>query len=187
MEIGILKFPESGDAQAALKEVIDAEGDRNPWLHEIGVVSRPLVGRVKVSTSFPDGKSKIFREGELADAVSQMGGLTGYFVSLLAGPLGPMIGAVKAATLAGAAGNDAEKKLFHLDELKKALPRDSSALVLIADTGTIDQMVKLFKEDEPQVIRRDVADELHKQLQELHERMAQLFTEAEQEGAPATH
>jgi uncharacterized membrane protein len=187
MEICILKFPDTSGAQDALKEVVDAQGDRNPWLHEIGVVSRPLIGRVKVTAAFPDGKSKIFREGDLADLASDMGGVTGYFLSLLAGPLGPMIGAVKASTLAGAAAGDAEAKLFHLDELKKALPRESSALVLIAEPKTCDAMVELFNEYDPQVIRRDVADELRKRLEGLHERVAEKLRQTIEEGAPATH
>jgi uncharacterized membrane protein len=187
MEICILKFPETNGAQDALKEVIDAQGDRNPWLHEIGVVSRPLVGRVKVAAAFPDGQSKIFREGDLSDLASDLGGATGYFLSLLAGPLGPMIGAIKASTLAGAAASGAEAKLFHLDELKKALPRESSALVLIADTKTCDAMVEMFNEYDPQVVRREVADELRKRLEGLHERVAENLRQSIEEGAPATH
>jgi hypothetical protein len=187
MEICILKFPESGAAEAALKEVVDAEGDRNPWLHDIGLIARPLVGRVRVGATFPDGKSKTFHEGDLADAAADLGAYSGYFVSALAGPLGSLIGSVHAAMLAGARGSEQESRLFHLDELKKALPRDSSALVLIAQSEICDQMVKLFEKYEPQVIRRDVADELRKRLQALHERLAQQFMEAEREGAPATH
>jgi uncharacterized membrane protein len=187
MEICILKFPEKNGAEDALKEVIDAQGDRNPFLHEVGVVARPLVGRVKVTAAFPDGKSKIFREGDLSDLASDVGGMTGYFLSVLAGPLGPAIGAIKASTLAGAAAGEAEAKLFHLEELKKALPRESSALVLIADTKTCDQMVELFNEYDPQVIRREVADELKKRLQGLHERVAEKLRQTVEEGAPATH
>lgn len=187
MEICILRFDDSRGAEEALGQVIDAQADRNPWLHEVGVVARPLVGRVRVGTTFPDGKSKTFHEGDLADAVSDVGGYTGYFLSALTGPLGMALGAVRASALAGAAGSEAEARLFHLDELKKALPRDTSALVLIAAPETCDAMVEMFKEYEPKVIRRDVADELRKRLQALHEAFAQQFAQAEQEGAPAPH
>jgi uncharacterized membrane protein len=186
MEICILKFEGSRDAEDALNEVIEAQADRNAWLHDIGVIARPLVGRVRVGATFPDGKSKTFHEGDLADAVADLGAYTGYFVSALAGPLGSLIGSVNAATAAGAQGGALEARLFHLDELKKALPRDSSALVLIAQPDTCDQMVELFESYEPKVIRRDVADELRKRLDALHGRLEKQF-QAEQEGAPATH
>jgi uncharacterized membrane protein len=186
MEICILKFEGSREAQDALSAVIDSQGDRNPWLSDVGVIARPLVGRVRIGATFPDGKSKTLHEGDLADAVSDLGAYTGYFLSALAGPLGSMIGSVHAAMLAGAQGGELESKLFHLDELKKALPRDSSALVLIAQPEVCDQLVELFNEYEPKVIRRNVADELKQRLQALHERLAQQFVQAG-EGAPATH
>ena len=177
MEICILKFDASRDAENALKEVSDTKGDRNPWLYDIGVLSRPLVGRVRVSASFPDGKSKTFHEGDLADAVADLGAYTGYFVSALAGPLGQVIGAMKAATVAGAVGGEAEQRLLHLDEIKKALPRDSSVLVLVATPQICDAMVDAFKSYKPKVVRTDVADELQQRLQGLHERLAQQFTQ----------
>src|SRR5262245_8382402 len=116
MEICILQFDGSRTAEDDLKEVTDEKGTQNPWLHDVGMIARPLAGRVRVGVSFPDGSSKTFHEGDLADAVSDLGGLTGYYLSSLAGPLGSMIGAVKARTMANIWGSAAEQKLFHLDE-----------------------------------------------------------------------
>jgi uncharacterized membrane protein len=188
MEICILKFDDSGGAEDALKEVIDAQADRNPWLRDIGVIARPLIGRVRVGLSFPDGKSQTLHEGDLADAAAELGGYSGYFLSALAGPLGPMFGSVHAALAAGTRASDVEERLFHLDELKKALPRDSSALVFLGSPQACDQMVRMFDSYGPKVIRRDVADELRQRLEALHQRMAQEMAErAQGEGAPATH
>jgi uncharacterized membrane protein len=186
MEICILKFSDADAATDALKEVTDAQGDRNPWLHDIGVIARPLLGRVRLGLSFPDGKAQTFHEGDLADATAELGGLSGYYLSALAGPLGPLFGSVNASLLAGAQGSDVEQRLFHLDELKKALPRDSSALVFLGSPKACDTLVEMFKSYGPKVIRRDVADELQKRLQALHNRIAQEMA-AQAEGAPATH
>jgi uncharacterized membrane protein len=185
MEICILKFDGNHTAEDALKEVVDANADRNPWLHDIGVVARPLVGRVRVGATFPDGKSKTFHEGDLADAIADLGAYTGYYVSALAGPLGSMIGSVNAALAAGERGSEVERKLFHLDEMKKALPRDSSALVLIAQSDICNAMVEMFKSYSPKVVRRQVAEELRQRLEALHDRLAEQFAEAEEERAPS--
>jgi uncharacterized membrane protein len=188
MEIGILKFDGNHTAQDALKEVIDAQADRNAWLHDIGMISRPLIGRVRMAASFPDGKSKTYRESDLANAVADLGAYTGYFVSALAGPFGSMFATVNAAMAAGERGSALEERLLHLDEIKKQLPRDSSALVLVADSDTIDAMVELFKPYEAKVIRRDVADELRQRLDALHRRVVgEMAEKAEPQGAPATH
>jgi len=185
MEICILRFEGSNGAEDALKEVIDAQADRNPWLNEVGVLARPLIGRVRIGATFPDGKSKTFHEGDLAEAVADLGAYTGYFVSALAGPLGQLFSSLDESIVAGARGKELENRLFHLDELKKALPRGTSALVLVAQPKTCDAMVELFRTYTPRVIRRDAADELRKRLDALHVRLAQRMLE--EEGAPATH
>ncbi len=187
MELCVLKFEGSHGAEDALNEVIDAEGVRNPWLLEVGVVARPLLGRVRIGVTFPDGKSTTFHEGDLADAASSLGAYTGYYVSALAGPFGSMWRTVEAGLAGTELGSEAERELFHLDEIKKALPRDSSALVLIAEPKLCDAMVNLFKAYDPKVIRRDATEELNKRLEALHSRVAQSLSQMGAEGAPATH
>jgi hypothetical protein len=187
MEIGVLKFDGSHSAEDALKDVLDAEGDRNPWLHEIGMVSRPLIGRLRVSASFLEG-TKTYRESDLAKAGADLGAYTGYWVSTLAGPIGSMFATVNAAMAAGERTSELEKRLLHIDEIKKQIPRDSSALVLVASSDTIDAMEKLFKSYEPKVIRRDVDEELRERLEAFHKRVVQeLAAQVEEEGAPAAH
>jgi hypothetical protein len=105
---------------------------------------------------------------------------------MLAGPLGPMFGSVHGALAAGAQGSEMENRLFHLDELKKALPRESSALVFIGSTKACDALVQLFNTYGPKVIRKNVENELRARLEALHDRIAQEMA-AQTEGAPATH
>jgi hypothetical protein len=192
MEICILQYDGSYNAEDNLKEVMDLQGKQYPWLHDVGTIARPLVGRVRIGVTFPDGQSKTFREGDLANTAEALGGYTGYYVSSLFGPLSSMFATVNAGMEARAAGDEAEQRLFHLDEIKKALPRDSSALVLIAQTDVCDAMVKLFEfsEPRPKVIRRQAADELRKRLEALHRMLAQGIAAgvAKAEGAgAATH
>jgi hypothetical protein len=188
MEIGILAFDGSHTAEDALNEVADARADRNPWLHEIGMISRPLIGRLRISIGFAEGTPKSYREGDLANAAADLGARTGYFVSALASPLRSLMVTAQAASAAGQRGNRLEERLFHVDEIKERLSRDSSALVLVADSDTIDAMVELFRSYEPKIIRREVTSELRQRLDALHQRVIQeLAAQAEQPGAPAAH
>jgi uncharacterized membrane protein len=187
MEICILKFDGRHGAEDALSEMLDAEGDRNHWLVEVGTVSRPLNGRVRISATFPDGQSKTFHEGDLARAVADLGAYTGYYVSALVGLVGSMFGTVDAASKAGSFESEAEQRSFHLDDIKKVVPRDSSALLLIANEKTCDAMVAMFRLYDPTVIRRDVGDELGQRLEALQLRVTQHLTQAQTEGAPASH
>lgn len=191
MELCILTFDGSDTAASALKTAIDAQADRNPWMFDIGTIARPLIGRVKISATFPDGETKTVREGDIAKAAESLGAYTGYFVSSLAGPLSSMFVTVNAGLDAGAAGSQAEQRLLHLDQIKQTLSRDSSALVLIASSDICDAFVRMFDLNDPKpgVIRHDVSAELRKRLETLHRMVTQGVTQevikAVTEGRPA--
>ena len=86
MEIGILVFDGTHAAEDALKEVFDAEADRRPWLHEVGVVSRPMLGRLTIRASYPENKEAVYREGDIARKDGDTAAYTGYLLGALAGP-----------------------------------------------------------------------------------------------------
>jgi hypothetical protein len=188
MEICILKFDESSAAGDALKDQLDAQGDRNPWLYDVGMIARPLIGRVRIGATFPDGDSVKFREGDLTKAAGELGAHTGYYLTQLIGLHQSRIGAAVRGSSAGKSlGSAMENELFHIDTIKEALPRDSSALVLVADTKLCDAMVETFKSYEPKVVRRDVGDELRRRLQTYHDQVAQAFAQAAGESPAAAH
>lgn len=178
MQICILGFKGSHSADEAYAEVLELEGERNRWLLEVGEIARPRVGRVRVGVTFPDGEAATFHEGDLAKVASEFGGLTGYYVSALAGPFGSMFAVSDGEAAGRLLWTDAEQRLFHLDDVKKALPRDSSALVLIANDGTCDALVGMFDSYDPLVIRAEVEPELRARLEAL-ERRLQKVTPAE--------
>ena len=185
MEICILKFDGSHAAEDDLKEQIDAQGDRNPWLFDVGTIARPLIGRVRIGATFPDGNSTTFHEGDLTKAVGELGAYTGYYLAQLPGIHATRLGAAAKGGSAGkSVGGAVEDELFRIDAIKEALPRDSSALVLIADTKLCDAMVETFKSYGPQVVRRNVADELQKRLQAYQDQVAQAFVQGAAAAAP---
>jgi uncharacterized membrane protein len=171
MQICILGFKGSQAADDSYAEVLELEGERNRWLLEVGAIARPRVGRVRVGVTFPDGESTTFHEGDLAKTASDLGGLTGYYVSALAGPFGSMFAAAEGATAGRSLQSDAEQRLFHLGDIKKALPRDSSALVLIANDQTCDALVGMFESYDPLVLRAAVEPELRARLEALERRL----------------
>lgn len=53
----------------------------------------------------------------------------------------------------------------------RVLPRGSSALVLVATPDVNDQLVRLFEAWSPEVIRRDVAEEVAQRLHALQRKV----------------
>jgi hypothetical protein len=189
MEIGILVFDGKRVAEDALKEVFDAQADRRPWLHEVGVISRPVVGRLTIHASFPENKEAVYREGDLSQRAGDISAYTAFM-------LGAVVGPFRQALMSAAAGDDAqsrvaekEKKLFHIDELKQILPRASSALVLMAEPAIIDEMVQTFGIYDPlKTVRRDVGQELQRRLRALRDQtLEQLAEQLREEQPPAMH
>jgi uncharacterized membrane protein len=171
MEVCILKFEGTNDADDALEEVSAAEADRKPWLHEVGVVRRPLVGRISIRATFADDQAVEVREGDLASKVADVGGMTGYLMGSLVGPLHADMAAMSGIMRASSGGKVLEKQLLNTDDIKSILPRGSSALVLIATPEINDTMVTLFAKWSPEVIRRDVAQEVQKRLETFQQKV----------------
>lgn len=177
MEICILKFSGTHDADHALQEVLDAQADRQPWLHEVGVVRRPLIGRISISATYEDDSTEV-KQGDLAGDVEAAGAMTGYLIGSLVGPLHAEMAALEGSMQARGLGDALEDKLLHVDDIKQVLPRGSSALVLVASPEVNDQFFEMFKERSPQVIRRDVAEEVARRLHALEERARHVQPEA---------
>jgi len=171
MEVCILKFGSADGADDALKQVINAEGDRNPWLYDVGVVRRPLLGRMSIRATFADEAPT--KEGDVKAKFADAGSMTGYLVGSLAGPLHADIAALEGRGQGAGVGKAVEKQLLRIDEVKRNLPRDSSALVLVAPPEVNDRMVQMFVSYSPEVIRKDVAQEVVKSLEAFRQKTMQ--------------
>jgi len=172
MEVCILKFSSADGADDALKEVVNAEGDRNPWLYDVGVVRRPLLGKMSIRATYADEAPKL-KEGDVKAKFADAGAMTGYLVGSLAGPLHADIAAMEGRGQGAGVGKAVEKQLLRIDEVKGNLPRDSSALVLVAPPEVNDRMVQLFTAYSPEVIRRDVAQEVVQRLETFQQKTLQ--------------
>jgi uncharacterized membrane protein len=171
MEVCVLKFSSADGADEALKQVINAEGDRNPWLYDVGVIKRPLLGRMSIRATFAD--EPVLKEGDVKSSVADAGAMTGYLVGSLVGPLHAEMAALQGLARGSGAGKALEKQLLRTDEIKRNLPRDSSALVLVAPPEINDRMVQMFAKWSPEVIRKDVAQEVVRQLETFQQKTMQ--------------
>lgn len=177
MEICILKFKGANDANNSLKEVADAQADRYPWLHEVGVVSRPLIGRISIRATYEDEPAAEVMQGDIASKMSDVGTMTGYLIGSLVGPMHADMAAMEGTMRGQKVGKALEKQLLRIDDIKSVLPRGSSALVLIATPEIDDQMVSLFSRWSPEVIRRDVAQEVQQRLETFQRKTQQDLAE----------
>src|SRR6266542_3193729 len=87
MEICILTFNSKNEAENTLKEITGGNAGRFPWLHQVGVVKRPLLGKISITATYDDDQPTEIRQGDIASSVEDAGALTGYLIGSLVGPL----------------------------------------------------------------------------------------------------
>ena len=165
MEVCILKFKRADKAEESLARLVRERGDQEGWLHEIGVLKRPLVGRISIRATYDD--SPEIREGDVAKAIQQAGKWTGYLVGSLAGPLRARVAELEFKRRLAPAAREIAQLLLGIDDMTEMLPRGSSALVLVASTDICDRMVQVFAPEGPEVMRRGVSAEVQDILQEF--------------------
>jgi hypothetical protein len=175
MEACILKLRKVDQAEEALSKTLSEKGEQDPWLHEVGVIKRPLIGRISIRATYADPSD--IREGDIAHQLAEAGKWTGYLVGSLAGPMHARVEALRAKRAVAPIAKRVEKALLGIDDIKDLLPRGSSALVLVASPDICDRMTELFAPWQPEVIRRDLEDEVKGLLDDLH-REAERGTEA---------
>jgi len=169
MEICIQAFDGTHDADDALKSVLAAEAEQNPWLHQVAVVRRPVIGKISISATYDDEPSEV-KQGDLASDIEEAGAMTGYLIGSLVGPLHAEMTALEASSQARALGGALEDKLLHVDDIKRFLPRGTSALVLVARSDINDRFVDVFDAWSPNVVRRDIAEEIEERLHAFEQR-----------------
>jgi uncharacterized membrane protein len=147
----LLKFDDTYDAQSALGAVRALEEMRYLWLEDVAVVERHHSGRISTHTT----------HGSVTEGTA-WGSLTGGLVGLLFGPVGFIAGILfggGAGALIGRATKTTGMDADLLNEIKAALDKGTSALVLIGAEGDADQMTRAFEPYSPtQVIRRTLEE-----------------------------
>lgn len=154
MDLCILTLDGANAAADALEETVAITGEGCPWLHDVGVVSRSALGRLRIMVSHSErhGAPFEYEEGELAArAAEPEGGSSSWAATLYADPA-----YAQSLGIAAILARDVERRFFHTRALKTLLTCNSSALLLVAAAETCTAMLRLFAPYHPRVLRRHV-------------------------------
>lgn len=147
----VLTFDETHGAQGAMAAVRDLTELDKAWVDDIAVVERHRSGRISTHTT----------HGSVT-AGAYFGGLTGMLIGLLFPPFGFL-----AMLAVGAGAGALTQRLIKetgldkdmLQEIKDALEKGTSALLMIGAEGDVDEMAHAFDAYGPtSTIRRPLAD-----------------------------
>ncbi|MGR3662980.1 MAG: DUF1269 domain-containing protein [Paracoccaceae bacterium] len=123
------------DGKRTAQKALDTLEDYTPmyiWVDDVAVVTRSKHGGVRVHSTWA--------QNEDARSGVGWGAITGGLLGLILGPAGAMIGATIGGSLGGLIGEESDIAFDdpRLDDFAAALVNDTSALILVGETDTID-------------------------------------------------
>ena len=167
MDAAVIAFHHIAGAEheyaSALERVSGA-----PWLRKIALVEVHHRGRIVVRGTIAGHYVDIDDEGDLIGRDTGVGAIIGAVVGLAGGPPGLAVGLVVGGTVGGL------REAHHIptlrgpafDEIRKDVPENSSAIVLVADPGDVDAMISAFVDTSGQLTRYHLSPEATAQLEQ---------------------
>jgi uncharacterized membrane protein len=133
------------------------------WTSEVGFVEHHANGHLVLRGTFAGHYVDDDEALHVSERGAGEGGAVGAALGVvLAGPLGIAVGTVLGATIGSQVGKpsetDAEPETL-AERLRIAVPRSGSAIVMIADTKDVDELVAAIGETGGQVIRKVLSPE----------------------------
>lgn len=165
LDLALVRFQGQTAAESAFGTMRDRAGRDDPWTHEVALVERHHNGRIALRGTFAGHYVDVNEEDHLSQPGAAAGALTGGLLGVaFIGPFGLAPGLV----LGGAVGAEvatpdeveAEPEAL-VEELRAAVPKGASAIVLLAEPSHVDAMLEALGERGEEVVRRRVdGDEL---------------------------
>ena len=139
-----------------------------PWLAEVGFVEHHHSGRLLLRGVFAGHYLDVDENDRISEKGAGAGAVAGGLVGALLGPAGIAVGLVVGGALGshastGSTGEDEPQALA--ERLRTAVPKSSSALVLIAQDADVTDMLTAVGESAESVIRQTLSDEQAAELE----------------------
>jgi uncharacterized membrane protein len=159
----LVSFDGVNSAVDAFAAERDRSGGAAKWLSEVGFVEHHENGKLVLRGTFAgryvDSDEALHTSGRGTTEGAVAGAVAG---TLLAGPLGLAVGTVLGGTIGSQVGKpnvtDAEPEPL-AERLRAAVPRAGSAIVLIAESSDVDQMVAALGAGSKEVTRSALSAE----------------------------
>jgi uncharacterized membrane protein len=167
LDLAMIRFDGQGTAvttYAAARDRSSKPGVQRTeaqWTRDVGFVERHHNGRLLLRGTFAGHYLDVDEGDRLSQKGAGEGAATGGLLGVLAGPpgiaLGLMIGAYVGTHLANAQEVEDEPEPL-AERLREAVPRESSAIVMIAPAPEVDEMLTALGEGAQDIIRRTLTD-----------------------------
>ena len=171
LDFAVAQF--DGD-RTAVERYADAKnrtGEDARWTRQVGIVEHRHNGRLALRGTFAGHYLDVDESDQVSQRGAGEGAVAGGLLGVLIGPPGIAVGLLLGMLIGAERGpaSDVEAEPQALaEELRAAVPRSSSALVLIADAPDVDEMLAALGDTAERITRQalttDQAAELEASL-----------------------
>ena len=144
LDVAVAQFDGEGTAVRRYAAAREGPGTDPPWTHKVGFVEHHRSGRLLLRGTFAGHYLDVDESDRVSQKGAGEGAVAGGLVGALLGPPGLAVGLTVGAIVGSRAGKpsdvEAEPEAL-VGQLRAAVPRSSSAIVLISDPPDVDEMV----------------------------------------------
>ncbi len=163
LDLALITFKGEPAAASAFGTLRDRAGRDAPWTSEVAIVEHYGSGRMSVRGTFAGHYVDVEETDHVSLPGAGEGALTGAVVGVIFGPPGLAAGLVTGGIIGAEAGSptevEAEPELL-INELREAVPKDHSAIALLAEPAHVDDMLSaLGDSSDATVVRRPLSAE----------------------------
>jgi uncharacterized membrane protein len=157
LELAVVRFHGEDSAANALYEARQRAGAEAPWMRHVGLVEHYAGGTLTLRGVFAGHFVDVDEGDHLSEPGAAKGFTVGGLIGLLGGPpglaVGMVLGTILGSQLDTPTVTEPEPKVL-ADQLRTAVPRSSSALVMIAAPAEIDEFLSALDDGGGEVIRQ---------------------------------
>ncbi len=163
LDLALITFKGEPAAASAFGTLRNRVGRTAPWTSEVAIVEHYGSGRMSVRGTFAGHYVDVEETDHVSLPRAGEGALTGALVGVIFGPPGLAAGMVTGGIIGAEAGKptevEAQPELL-INELREAVPKDHSAIALLAEPAHVDDMLSaLGDSSDATVVRRPLSAE----------------------------
>jgi uncharacterized membrane protein len=160
LDFAVAQFDGDTTAVERFAAAKERSGEDARWLGEVGIVEHRHSGRLALRGTFAGHYLDVDESDHVSQRGAGEGAVAGGILGVLAGPpgiaVGLLLGMIIGAEIGPSSDTESEPQAF-ADQLRAAVPRSSSALVLIADAPDVDEMVAALGESAKRISRQTLS------------------------------
>jgi uncharacterized membrane protein len=160
LDFAVAQFDGEGTAVERYAAAKGRTGEDPRWTREVGFVEHRHSGRLVLRGTFAGHYLDVDESDHVSQRGAGEGAVAGGLVGVLLGPPGIALGLLLGGVIGAERGpsSDTEAGPQELaEQLRTAVPRSSSALVLIADTPDVDDMLAALGKSAQHITRRTLS------------------------------